>query len=245
MFSFLLRLSSHFCVEPSTLQLALGGGFALPPLRALRRCSLALIFRRAPPLSFRSALERELCVRRNHRRFTFHGVSLAPLKTAKRPPAPLEPVDVNAVLEELGTALQLDGSDKGGGAHGGAWVWERASLERARALHAPLSRARAPRAPSLPPEEDLSPEALRAAAVKAATTAEGETEDAKLAREIAQKSPLAVQMLKVSFNAVENLSLEDGYRIEQDKTIELSKSEDAQEAGQAFVEKRKPVFKGR
>jgi enoyl-CoA hydratase len=67
----------------------------------------------------------------------------------------------------------------------------------------------------------------------------------KLAREIAQKSPLAVQMLKVSFNAVENLSLEDGYRIEQDKTIELSKSEDAQEAGQAFVEKRKPVFKGR
>lgn len=103
-----------------------------------------------------------------------------------RPPAPLEPVDVNAVLEELGTALQLDGSDKGGGAHGGAWVWERASLERARALHAPLSRARAPRAPSLPPEEDLSPEALRAAAVKAATTAEGETEDAKLAREIAQ-----------------------------------------------------------
>jgi len=103
-----------------------------------------------------------------------------------RPPAPLEPVDVNAVLEELGTALQLDGSDKGGGAHGGAWVWERASLERARALHAPLSRARAPRAPSLPPEEDLSPEALRAAAVKAATTAEGETEDAKLAREKAQ-----------------------------------------------------------
>ena len=103
-----------------------------------------------------------------------------------RPPAPLEPVDVNAVLEELGTALQLDGSDKGGGAHGGAWVWERASLERARALHAPLTRARAPRAPSLPPEEDLSPEALRAAAVKAATTAEGETEDAKLAREIAQ-----------------------------------------------------------
>ena len=103
-----------------------------------------------------------------------------------RPPAPLELVDVNAVLEELGTALHLDGSDKGGGAHGGTWVWERASLERARALHAPLSRARAPRAPSLPQEEELSPEALRAAAVKAATTAEGEAEDAKLARDKAQ-----------------------------------------------------------
>ena len=67
----------------------------------------------------------------------------------------------------------------------------------------------------------------------------------KLAQEIASKSPLAVRMLKMSFNAVENLSLEDGYRIEQDMTIELSKSEDAQEAKRAFVEKRKPVFKGR
>ena len=66
-----------------------------------------------------------------------------------------------------------------------------------------------------------------------------------LADEIAQKSPLAVRMLKTSFNAVENLSLEDGYRIEQDMTIELSKSEDAQEAKRAFVEKRKPVFRGR
>jgi enoyl-CoA hydratase len=66
-----------------------------------------------------------------------------------------------------------------------------------------------------------------------------------LADEIARKSPLAVRMLKTSFNAVENLSLEDGYRVEQDMTIELSKSEDAQEAKRAFVEKRKPVFKGR
>lgn len=66
-----------------------------------------------------------------------------------------------------------------------------------------------------------------------------------LAREIAGKSPLAVRMLKQSFNAVENLSLGDGYRIEQDMTIELSRTEDAQEAKRAFVEKRKPVFKGR
>jgi enoyl-CoA hydratase len=71
------------------------------------------------------------------------------------------------------------------------------------------------------------------------------TEARALADEIAQKSPLAVRMLKTSFNAVENLSLEDGYRIEQDMTIELGKSDDAQEAKRAFVEKRKPVFKGR
>jgi len=66
-----------------------------------------------------------------------------------------------------------------------------------------------------------------------------------LAREIAAKSPLAVRMLKHSFNAVEELSLGDGYRIEQDMTLALVKTEDAQEAKRAFLEKRKPVFKGR
>jgi len=71
------------------------------------------------------------------------------------------------------------------------------------------------------------------------------TEARALATEIAQKSPLAVRMLKESFNAVEELSLGDGYRLEQDMTIALSKTEDAQEAKRAFLEKRKPVFKGR
>lgn len=66
-----------------------------------------------------------------------------------------------------------------------------------------------------------------------------------LAREIAQKSPMAVRMLKESFNAVENMTLRDGYRLEQNMTVALSKTEDAKEAKQAFVEKRKPVFKGR
>ena len=66
-----------------------------------------------------------------------------------------------------------------------------------------------------------------------------------LAAEIASKSPLAVQMLKESFNAVENQTLRDGYRLEQNMTVALGKSEDAQEAKRAFVEKRKPVFKGR
>jgi enoyl-CoA hydratase len=66
-----------------------------------------------------------------------------------------------------------------------------------------------------------------------------------IAREIASKSPLAVRMLKQSFNIVENLSLRDGYRIEQNMTVELSRTDDAREAKQAFIEKRKPVFKGR
>jgi enoyl-CoA hydratase len=66
-----------------------------------------------------------------------------------------------------------------------------------------------------------------------------------IARDIASKSPLAIRMLKQSFNMVENLTLRDGYRIEQNMTIELSKSDDAKEAKRAFVEKRKPVFTGR
>ena len=52
-------------------------------------------------------------------------------------------------------------------------------------------------------------------------------------------------MLKQSFNIVENLTLRDGYRIEQNMTVELSKSDDAKEAKRAFVEKSKPVFTGR
>ena len=66
-----------------------------------------------------------------------------------------------------------------------------------------------------------------------------------IATEIASKSPLAVRMLKESFVAVENNSLRDGYRLEQNMTVALSRSEDAREARAAFLEKRKPVFKGK
>jgi enoyl-CoA hydratase len=66
-----------------------------------------------------------------------------------------------------------------------------------------------------------------------------------LALQLAAKSPRAVQVIKESFNMVENLSLRDGYRLEQDKTVELSNTEDAKEAKRAFVEKRKPLFTGR
>ncbi len=66
-----------------------------------------------------------------------------------------------------------------------------------------------------------------------------------IARDIAAKSPVAVRMLKDSFNMVENLSLRDGYRLEQNMTVALARTDDAREAQQAFVEKRKPVFTGR
>jgi len=66
-----------------------------------------------------------------------------------------------------------------------------------------------------------------------------------LAAEIAAKSPLAIRLAKHAMNAIEFMSLRDGYRFEQGMTGELAKSEDSREAMRAFVEKRPPVFKGR
>jgi len=66
-----------------------------------------------------------------------------------------------------------------------------------------------------------------------------------VAREIAGKSPLAVQAAKRSFNVTEGLALRDAYRFEQSQTVALSRTEDTKEAQRAFAEKRKPVFTGR
>ena len=67
----------------------------------------------------------------------------------------------------------------------------------------------------------------------------------QIAREIAAKSPVAVREVKRAFNVVEEMPTRDGYRFEQTVTVALSKTEDAKEAQRAFVEKRKPVFKGK
>lgn len=66
-----------------------------------------------------------------------------------------------------------------------------------------------------------------------------------IAQEIANKSPLAIKYAKQAANMVENMPQRDAYRLEQNYTMELSKTEDAQEARLAFLEKRTPVFKGR
>ncbi len=67
----------------------------------------------------------------------------------------------------------------------------------------------------------------------------------KIARTIAEKSPLAMAYAKEDANMVEDMTLRDGYRLEQNITVKLSHTEDAREAQLAFAEKRKPVFKGR
>ena len=77
------------------------------------------------------------------------------------------------------------------------------------------------------PHEDLMPTALQ------------------LAADIAAKSPIAMRLAKHALNAIEEMSLRDGYRFEQGMTGVLSKYEDSKQAMQAFTEKRPPVFKGR
>jgi enoyl-CoA hydratase/carnithine racemase len=67
----------------------------------------------------------------------------------------------------------------------------------------------------------------------------------KLAADIASKSPIAMTLAKHALNTIEDMSLRDGYRFEQNMTAELGKYEDSKEAMLAFAEKRQPVFKGR
>lgn len=66
----------------------------------------------------------------------------------------------------------------------------------------------------------------------------------KLAREIASKSPAAIRLAKRTLNTIEDMTLRDGYRYEQNMTTELGEHPDSREAQAAFREKRKPNFKG-
>jgi enoyl-CoA hydratase/carnithine racemase len=89
-------------------------------------------------------------------------------------------------------------------------------------------------------------ELLRLGVVEACVPGERLMAEAmKLAREIADKSPVATRLAKYALNTIEDMTMRDGYQFEQSLTVELSKYEDSREAMRAFVEKRPPVFKGR
>lgn len=72
-----------------------------------------------------------------------------------------------------------------------------------------------------------------------------EEEAMKLALEIAKKSPLAVRMAKQAILKAQDVSLEHGLHFEQNAFILLFSSEDQSEGMKAFLEKRKPTFKGK
>lgn len=89
-------------------------------------------------------------------------------------------------------------------------------------------------------------ELYRLGIVEACTTPEDLLPTAlEIARTIASKSPVSTRMGKHTLNVIEDMSLRDGYRYEQDMTAAIGKTEDAKEAQLAFREKRAPVFKGR
>jgi enoyl-CoA hydratase len=67
----------------------------------------------------------------------------------------------------------------------------------------------------------------------------------ELARVIAENGPLAVQACKASVLRTSGLPLDEALQIENEYTVRVFSSEDAIEGPRAFIEKRKPVFKGR
>ncbi len=89
-------------------------------------------------------------------------------------------------------------------------------------------------------------ELYRLGVIEAVTTLEDLMPAAmELAKTIASKSPVSTRMGKHTLNVIEDLSLRDGYRYEQDMTAQIAKTDDAKEAKLAFAEKRAPVFTGR
>ncbi len=89
-------------------------------------------------------------------------------------------------------------------------------------------------------------ELLRLGIVEACTSPEELMPAAlELAATIASKSPVSTRMGKHTLNVIEDMSLRDGYRYEQDMTAIIGKTDDAKEAQLAFKEKRAPIFTGR
>lgn len=72
-----------------------------------------------------------------------------------------------------------------------------------------------------------------------------ESETMKLAEKIAEKAPIALQLSKEAVKFASRSNLDEGLRREVDLFAICFSTEDKQEGVSAFLEKRKPVFKGR
>ncbi len=67
----------------------------------------------------------------------------------------------------------------------------------------------------------------------------------EIAKTIASKPPLAIKVVKKAINATRTMGLEDGLRYEVALASLLFSTEDAKEGLRAFLEKRRPEFKGK
>ncbi|MDG6985366.1 MAG: enoyl-CoA hydratase/isomerase family protein [Nitrososphaerota archaeon] len=67
----------------------------------------------------------------------------------------------------------------------------------------------------------------------------------KVAAEIATKSPVAIKLAKMAINKAFEMGLSDGLDFERELFYMLFASEDAKEGMHAFMDKRKPEFRGR
>lgn len=72
-----------------------------------------------------------------------------------------------------------------------------------------------------------------------------ETETMKLADKIAEKAPIALQLSKEAVKFASRSNLDEGLRREVDLFAICFSTEDKKEGVAAFLEKRKPVFKGK
>lgn len=66
-----------------------------------------------------------------------------------------------------------------------------------------------------------------------------------LANQIAARAPLAIQLAKESINRAFELSLSEGLAFERRSFVALFSTEDQREGMEAFLDKRKPQWKGR
>jgi enoyl-CoA hydratase/carnithine racemase len=67
----------------------------------------------------------------------------------------------------------------------------------------------------------------------------------ELASAIAANGPLAVRKIREAVERCSGMPLKDAFKIENELAREVMQSEDAKEGPRAFMEKRKPNFKGR
>jgi enoyl-CoA hydratase len=62
----------------------------------------------------------------------------------------------------------------------------------------------------------------------------------EMARRLAEKSPIGLRLAKESILRIEDMPLEDAYRMENDYSLRLATYDDSREAMAAWIEKRPP-----